>query len=239
MGPSFLAALNPIIDASLRHLIAIKCMRAAQSDDVALRTFSAYKAPSSAAIAPIPPDHTGADTLTFADFIPEANTVLLRDLFADQWIAGAVVSSEVEARSWASQFDTSWLEDLSAERIAVDFKLPLHRVERLLRPAAGDLAYFSLPDLAPDLDLALTLLARRVMKHFARRVIGLELSSPQHLYQNILAGTGFIRDTGQRLEIELPSPPLAAVLSLSGLLEETYSLPWLQGREICLLPLRD
>ena len=124
--------------------------------------------------------------------------------------------------------------------LAEQFHVPLSRFVRALRAPVDDLAYLSLHDVVPpthpELDLSWTLVARAILKHFARRLIGFEMSSAQYLYSNFLAGTGFIRDSGERIEAELTCSELSIVLRLSGLLQETYVLPWIQGREICLLP---
>lgn len=74
---------------------------------------------------------------------------------------------------------------------------------------------------------AIAIHAQRVLKHFQRRLIGLERSSPRHIYDNVLAGTGFVRDNVETIEVELPAPPLAVLLRLAGILEEDYALPWL------------
>jgi hypothetical protein len=84
------------------------------------------------------------------------------------------------------------------------------------------------------LDLAGSLFARATLKHFARRLIGFDASSPEHIYRNFLAGIAFVRDTAEQIEVELEPPPLSIVLSMGGILEETYSLPWIEGRTVCL-----
>lgn len=106
-------------------------------------------------------------------------------------------------------------------------------------PADGD--YFSAGawadvSIPPAIDLAASLLARAVLKQFARRLLGFHAASPEHLYQNFLAGTGAIRVKPMRIEIQLPQSPLAIVLQLSGAWNQTYVVPWLREREICLLP---
>jgi hypothetical protein len=37
--------------------------------------------------------------------------------------------------------------------------------------------------------------------------------------------------------VEISPPALAIVLSIAGILEESYVLPWIEGREVCVLPL--
>lgn len=108
-------------------------------------------------------------------------------------------------------------------------------------PMPKDEACFSLAGviggISNDLDTAGTLWAHAVLKHFARRLIGFESATAPHLYKNLLAGDGFVRDTGEKIIAELPSPPLAIVLNIAGILEESYILPWIEGREVCVLPL--
>jgi hypothetical protein len=131
------------------------------------------------------------------------------------------------------------LGEVDLSQLAFDLHVPQQKLQRGMRPIGDEVAYFSLneafPEIPAELDLAATLAARAVLKHFARRLIGFDTSSAEHLYQSFLAGVGFVRDTGERIEVELPQPPLAIVLSMAGMLEETYTLPWIQRREVCLL----
>jgi hypothetical protein len=125
------------------------------------------------------------------------------------------------------------------DQLAREMQFPPRQFQRGLRSIAKDVSYFSLgeafPEIPAELDLAATLLARAVLKHFARRLVGFDNSSADHLYRSFLAGLGFVRDTGERMEVELPQPPLSIILSMAGMLEEIYTLPWIEGREICLL----
>jgi hypothetical protein len=93
--------------------------------------------------------------------------------------------------------------------------------------------------IAPACDLAASFWTRSVVRHFARRLIGFEASSPQHLYRNFLSGEGSVRDTGEQILVELSAPALSVVLSIAGMLEESYQSPWIEGREICLLRSRE
>jgi hypothetical protein len=101
-------------------------------------------------------------------------------------------------------------------------------------------AYYSLADLWPEvrllreLDAGCSLIANSIIRHFARRLVGFRSSSPEHLYQNFLAGTGALVVSADRLEVRLPRSPLAIILQLSGLANQTYAMPWLNGRNICL-----
>jgi hypothetical protein len=119
------------------------------------------------------------------------------------------------------------------------------QVTRSLRLSRSDLEYFFLLNRWPDavsnpaLDLTLTLIARSILKHFARRILGFELSSPEHLYQNVLSGMSEITSSKEKIEVRLPRSPLSVVLRLCGLQNQIYRLPWLEGRELCLLPPAD
>ncbi len=107
--------------------------------------------------------------------------------------------------------------------------------------AAADESYFScagaLDGVSRDFDVAGTRWAQIVLRHFARRLLGFESATPPHLYRNFLRGDGFVRDTGEAIVVELTSPPLAVVLSIAGILEESYVLPWIEKREVCVLRL--
>ena len=105
---------------------------------------------------------------------------------------------------------------------------------------SADEAYYSLADLWPEarlphhLDAGCSLIANSIIRHFARRLVGFHSSSPEHLYQNFLAGTGALVVSADRLEVKLPRSPLVMVLQLSGVANQTYAMPWLNGRNICL-----
>jgi hypothetical protein len=111
-------------------------------------------------------------------------------------------------------------------------------------PGAGfsmeaELEYFSiagLPDrgAARACELSGSLIARAVLKNFARKLIGFELSSPKYLFDNFLAGTSSVHRMPGRVEVQLPSTPLSVVLRLSGAYTQDYELPWLKEKEICL-----
>jgi hypothetical protein len=74
------------------------------------------------------------------------------------------------------------------------------------------------------------------LKYFAQGLIGFESSGPEYLYQNFLSGVSTVRTTVDRIEVQIPSAPLFIILKMSGMQEQHYTLPWLKGKEICLLP---
>jgi hypothetical protein len=102
--------------------------------------------------------------------------------------------------------------------------------------------YFCVPrnglgfELVPVLDCTFSLISRAVLKNFARRLIGFDASSPDHLYQNFLSGLGEVRRIEQRLEVRLPASPLSLILRMAGLQERKFVPTWLKGLEVWLLP---
>jgi hypothetical protein len=117
---------------------------------------------------------------------------------------------------------------------------PREKYAQLLRSSGPDFSYFSFADVWPEVDLEFdlfgTLLSRAVMREFARHLLGFQNSSPEHLYTNFLEGIGTVRQQPERIEVELPRSHLLLVLQLSGSTRQTYVLPWLEGKEVCLLP---
>jgi hypothetical protein len=117
------------------------------------------------------------------------------------------------------------------------------KVMRLLASSQVEFSYYSFCDLWPDfnisLDLIGTLVSRAAVKGFARRLMGFQSASPEHLYRNFLEGVGTVHNRRERLEVELPRSPLSLVLQISGLAKQSFILPWLEEREVCLLPPRE
>lgn len=125
---------------------------------------------------------------------------------------------------------------------------PHEKIARLLASSDAEFSYFSFGDIWPgfdiNLDLMSALVSRAALKGFARRLMGFQSASPEHLYRNFLEGTGTVRNGPERIEVELPRSPLSLVLQLSGLAKQIYTVPWLEGRglegrEVCLLPPRE
>ena len=132
--------------------------------------------------------------------------------------------------------------EFSWDEFAQQFGATRNGLARASRPADQDLAFFSLANVWPEVeigaafDLTWLLVARAALKHFARRLIGFESSGPEYLYQNFLAGLSTVRITVERIEVQIPKSPLSIILRMSGMQERRYTLPWVKGREICLLP---
>jgi hypothetical protein len=125
----------------------------------------------------------------------------------------------------------------------VSASTPREKMASLAEACDAELAYLSFGSLWPEFDVGLdllgALLARSALKGFARRLMGFQSSTPEHLCRNFLEGIGTVHSRRDRIEVELPRSPLLLVLQLSGLVRQTYAVPWLEGREVCLLPPRE
>ncbi len=158
--------------------------------------------------------------------------------------------------SLASRFDFSISRDVVEECAVADPREPAQlarlgdkcglsaaRLQTLLAATEQELAYFSLRAVVPDLDEKLddtfSFVARAVLRDFSRRLFGFDLSSPEYLYQNFLAGLGSVLCRDVALEVRLPVSPLAVILRMAGLQRQNFQPPWLKGREVWLLPPRD
>jgi hypothetical protein len=158
--------------------------------------------------------------------------------------------------SLASRFDFSISRDVVGECAVADPREPAQlarladkcglsaaRLQTLLAATEQELAYFSLravlPDVDEKLDDAFSFIARAVLRDFSRRLFGFDLSSPEYLYQNFLAGLGSVLCRDEALEVRLPVSPLAVILRMAGLQQQNFQPPWLKGREVWLLPPRD
>jgi hypothetical protein len=108
------------------------------------------------------------------------------------------------------------------------------------RPAAPELAFFSLAGLEPPLragasfDLAVSLLAAAALKTFALRLLGFHWSSAAYLYENFLAGASQVQVDAGRIEVSLPRSPLDIVMRMGGVDGRTCAPPWLGGCEVML-----
>jgi hypothetical protein len=108
------------------------------------------------------------------------------------------------------------------------------------RRAGAELGYFTLCDLTPPLldgirfDVTWSLVARAVLKSFARRLLGFHRSSPEYLYQNFLAGPSIVTAARGAIEVLLPRCPLDVVLRMTGVDGTTYRVPWLGDAEVTL-----
>jgi hypothetical protein len=128
------------------------------------------------------------------------------------------------------------------ERCGLSSGVPGKNIGRLTASSATALKFFSCATGAPEDELALDLLAalmgRAAMKSFARRLMGFQSATAEHLYRNFLEGISTVRLGDKRIEVELPRTPLSVVLELAGITKQRTTIPWLGGREVCLLPPR-
>ena len=155
--------------------------------------------------------------------------------------------------SLASRFDLSAFRDAAEELVVLQADAPAQlarladqcglstaRLETLLAATEQELSYFSLRSVVPDLDEklddAFSLVARAVLRDFSRRLPGFDLSSPEYLYQNFLAGSGAILCRDEALEVRIPASPLAVILRIAGLQQQKFQPSWLKGREVWLHP---
>jgi hypothetical protein len=143
-------------------------------------------------------------------------------------LAGRVLIADPE--------QTGWQETLVNHTLVTTDNL-----SRALASAEPEFASLSLSSawpeasLPPFLDLTATLVARAVLKHFARRLMGFPSSTPEYLYQNFLSGAAAIRCAPEKIEVQLPQAPLSMILRVSGVSGQSYRLPWLNEKEVCLL----
>ena len=73
------------------------------------------------------------------------------------------------------------------------------------------------------------LAAQQVLRAFARRLPGFSESSPAYLYNNFLAFSATLEDSGSRRVYRTGHPPLAALLGMTGTLRGRIVVPWLDG----------
>lgn len=97
-----------------------------------------------------------------------------------------------------------------------------------------DLAHFSLDRLLPEpeSDHSCARAALLLMRQFARRFLGLERSSPQYLFRNIVSGPTTILTTPGRIAVRLEPRPLQIVIRMAGLNGFKFSPPWMPHTEI-------
>jgi hypothetical protein len=114
------------------------------------------------------------------------------------------------------------------------------RYLKRIHPASKDLGYLSLSARQQtlsgnrDVDLAWSLIARALMRTFARRLMGFDQSSMPYLYQNFLAGTSTVHLQQDLVEVQLPCSPLHTILRMAGVHGQSYTLPWLDYTQVTL-----
>jgi hypothetical protein len=78
------------------------------------------------------------------------------------------------------------------------------------------------------------MLAHALLRRFSAHLLGFGWSRAEHIYSNFLTSEATISESSARLDVRLSRCPLHVVLSLAGLDEQSYELPWLGGREVHL-----
>lgn len=87
----------------------------------------------------------------------------------------------------------------------------------------------------PPVDRVFTIVARAVMRRFARTLSGFAESGLSYLAENFLLGSGTLEIGGDdEWRAELPHSPLAIVLRMAGTHERALSPSWRDGRRIIL-----
>ncbi|MEA2574698.1 MAG: hypothetical protein QOH93_1996 [Chloroflexia bacterium] len=108
------------------------------------------------------------------------------------------------------------------------------------KPVDDELSYLLLGGLdlpvalSGEADLCLAMLAHALLRRFSAHLLGFGWSRAEHIYSNFLTSEATISESSARLDVRLSRCPLHVVLSLAGLDEQSYELPWLGGREVHL-----
>jgi len=100
-----------------------------------------------------------------------------------------------------------------------------------------ELSYLTLPEdlkIPAPLDLVISVVAQNVLRNFAWRLPGFAESRFLYLSNNFLDFSASIEDDGPRRIARLGSPPLRLILSINGMLKQTYQLSWLDDRPIAI-----
>ena len=83
-------------------------------------------------------------------------------------------------------------------------------------------------------DIALSLIARAVLRGFTWRLPGFAWSSASYLYENFLDVAATIQPDEHRWSVHLTLAPLHIVLAMTGAAQDEYSLSWLNQHEVSL-----
>ena len=133
-------------------------------------------------------------------------------------------------------------DDSTEEQLAGQLGLTREQLAFRLNAPQRHFPYFCLSQFWPDfeldpvLDCTFSLISRAALRHFARKLLGFEASSPDHLHQNFFFGLSEVRRCDQRLEVRLPASPLSLILRMAGLQQQKFAPAWLKGSEVWLLP---
>ena len=78
--------------------------------------------------------------------------------------------------------------------------------------------------------------AEQILMRFARRLPGFAAAPPDHLRRNFLDISASVEREPSRIVVRLARPPLHVLLSMTGLIRRTYTLPWLSDVPVELYP---
>ena len=154
---------------------------------------------------------------------------LIRDLM----MVPPGISVEV-LNDWQSRISETDLQNFL--RVLVAWQRSNSSVERQAM-LPQDLAHLALPDwleFSSDVDLALSQAAQNVLRNFAWRLPGFAESNLPYLRTNFLDFSASIEEEITRRVVRLGSPPLRLVLSLTGMVRQTYRLSWTDDRPFVL-----
>ena len=107
------------------------------------------------------------------------------------------------------------------------------------RSSATDLEFLRLPrdlGLGIALDRTLTIAARQLLRNFASRLPGFAASNPLYLHANFLNIDANLEYEAERHVVRLSRPPLHLMLTMTGMFNQTYTLPWLNARPFVHFP---
>lgn len=107
----------------------------------------------------------------------------------------------------------------------------------LVDKLAGDLDYLSLQpvlDIDHSVDFVLSIAAQYVLRSFAYRLPGFAGSNLPYLSRNFLDFCASIEDDGCRRIVRLGRPPLHLILSITGMMRQTYRVAWQDERPLTL-----
>lgn len=174
-------------------------------------------------------------------------TLMIRDVTTDEWLFASEAARNADGARASLGEGLSLVDEAAgparalflgkpgAEDVGTFTDFPggiLRRYIRHARPAAADLAHFTLCS-GPG-DLVWTLIARSTLRLFAARLRGFEWSGAAYLAEKLLALPALVRIDGRRVDVRLTSCPLDVVLRMAGLDGRSWRVPWLDDLEVAV-----
>lgn len=176
------------------------------------------------------PDASGGDTAPGADAAALTGALAIGavlgvgiDVLADQWVRLALGLPPDIARhavAWSNRLTVAE-SDRFTERFAA-------AVEYRELALTGDLTEPSLlldPPLSPHVARAVRVAAGVLARELSHRLPGQARAGLGHLRRNVLAGSATVRADDAEIVVELDAPPLAVLLSLTGMNRRRFTLP--------------